>query len=210
MPVNHKIPNGDVIYQREQYAGSRITRKYWNYRDRQVFAFIKPEYKRIIDIGCGEGLTLEKVIRNFPNRMVLGVDLSAENITICREHGLPVIHSSIYGLSLENSSFDCCIFLEVIEHLDEPERAIAEIHRLLRSGGRVIILFPNDLLFMIARLLTFKFKEAFYDPGHVRQWTPKGLAKLLIDSGFKIVAQESLPFVFWPTSLHHLVVADKL
>jgi hypothetical protein len=85
-----------------------------------------------------------------------------------------------------------------------------EIQRILRSGGRAIIIFPNDFNFKIARILTGKLKEAFYDAGHTRQWTPKILTQLLAETGFRIIAQKSIPFIFWPCSLHHMIVADKL
>lgn len=212
MPVDldHKLHPGNMIYQRDVYAKSFLTKKYWDYRDRKAFSFIEPNHLRIVDIGCGEGITLQRLVRDFPGREILGVDFSDENIAICKKHGLPVIHSDIYELQLESNSVDICIFSDVIEHLDRPEKAIMEIKRILQVHGRAIIIFPNDFIFKITRILTGKFREAFYDSGHVRQWIPKDIAQLLKNNGFKIVAKKSIPFIFWPISLHHITVADKL
>jgi hypothetical protein len=62
---------------------------------------------------------------------------------------------------------------------------------------------------MISRILTGMIKEAFYDAGHVMQWTPAKIRKALKSTGFSMLEQRSLPFIFWQTSLHHLAVAEK-
>lgn len=212
MPVDlsHKIDAKNVLYQRDVYDRSGITKKYWDYRDRQVFNYIESNHLKIVDVGSGEGITLERLIKEFPGREIVGVDYSEENIAICNKYNLPVLHSDVYDLPFESNSIDVCIFLEVIEHLDKPEMALGEIKRILRVGGRTIIIFPNDFNFKIARILTGKLREAFYDAGHIRQWTPKNLAQLLKEIGFGIVAQKSIPFIFWFSGLHHITVADKL
>jgi SAM-dependent methyltransferase len=93
--------------------------------------------------------------------------------------------------------------------LHHPERALREIYRILRPGGKLLILFPNDLVFLLARLLTLKFKEAFYDPGHLRQWTPAQLSRTMETFGFKIAASRNIPFYFWSFSLHGLIFGIK-
>lgn len=211
MPVDlrSKLPADDVIYFREQYANSVLTRLFYDFRDRQVIAHVRPEDRIILDVGCGEGITLEKLVRLFPDRNVKGVDFEPENVEICRRLGLPVTLASVYDLQTADRSVDCCLFLEVIEHLDEPERAFVELHRVLRPGGRLVLLFPHDRMFKIARLMTGKLREAFYDPGHVRQWTPRSMAVALEKAGFTIAGRKNLPFCFWSVSLYHLMVADK-
>jgi hypothetical protein len=64
-------------------------------------------------------------------------------------------------------------------------------------------------MFFLSRLLFLKLKEAFYDPGHVRQWQPKEMRELLRKKGFRVNRFFSLPFLFWPISLYHLIEAQK-
>ncbi|MFH1457033.1 MAG: class I SAM-dependent methyltransferase [Patescibacteria group bacterium] len=208
MPVNINSFSNNEIYQRKQYQKRGIGRWYWNYRDRQILSFIKNK-QSIIDLGCGEGITLEKLIKKFPDKDIRGIDYCRENIEICKKHRLPVEHGSVYDLKIKDNSINCIVFLEVIEHLDDPQRALSEIYRVLKKNGLLLLIFPNDKIFRIARILIFKFKEAFYDPGHTKQWTPKKIKKVLKKLDFKIIKINNMPFFFWSLSLHCLVVVRK-
>lgn len=197
------------LSQRHQYQKSLIARIYWDFRDQQIFKFIIG--RKIIDLGCGEGITLGKIIQKFPQFKALGIDNDPEKIKICRQHHLSVKLADIVHLPFKANSFDCALLIEVIEHLEvnQVNQAIEEIHRILKPDGRLIVLFPHDRNFKIGRLLTLKFKEAFYDYGHVHQWQPAEARKIFQKAGFKIVARQSLPINFWPLDLHYLLVTMK-
>lgn len=207
MPVDTNLAKEGMIYQRDQYAKGGLGVRYWDYRDKVALSHVTG--KRIVDIGCGEGITLEKLVRLYPDRQIVGIDSEPENIKICQIHGLPIQYGTVFDLPFEDNSIDCILFFEVIEHLYEPEKALAEIRRVLKPLGRLALIFPNDRMFMISRLLTGMFREAFYDAGHVRQWTPSKIRKALKAAGFSILVQRNLPFLFWSISLHHLSVAEK-
>jgi SAM-dependent methyltransferase len=148
-------------------------------------------------------------VARYPTGNVFGVDTEPENIRICQHHSLPVREGSVYALPFADGTFDSVLFSEVLEHLEDPDRALQEIRRVLRPGGRVVIIFPNDFMFAVARLVTGMIREALYDPGHVRQWTPRTIRKSLIRSGFVVKKSRSLPFLSWPFCLHYVVMAGK-
>lgn len=207
MPVDVGLNKEGMIYQRDQYAKGGIGVRYWDFRDEAAFRYVTGDF--IVDVGCGEGITLEKLLKAFPGKKIWGVDAEAENIAICNTHNLPVMAGDVYQLPFEDGSVDCVLFSEVIEHLDTPEKALLEFYRVLRPGGRIIIIFPNDFIFKVSRILTGMIKEAFYDPGHVMQWTPGKIRRALDLSGFSMLSARSLPFLFWPLCLHHIAVAEK-
>lgn len=209
MPVHYDLPREGLLYQRQQYEKGGVGRRYWDYRDKVTFSFVEERHRRIADLGCGEGITLGKLCQMFPEREIVGVDLSDENVEICRAFGLNVIHSNIHSIPFPDKSFDLCLLLEVLEHVNEWRRVLSEAYRILDDNGRLIILVPFDRNFLLARLATLKIKEAFYNPGHVRQWRPKELKRLLEKSGFSVIAERSIPFLLWQMSLHYLVVAEK-
>ena len=195
MPIDNKpSSNEEIIYQRQQYVQGGIGRVYWDFRDRNIIENIAGD--NILDIGCGEGITLEKIVKMFPNKKVSGIDDLAENVAICQQYNLPVTKGNIYNLSYNDNSIDCCLFVEVIEHLDNYEQALCEIYRVLKKAGRAIIVFPNDRIFKLARIITGKTKEAYYDAGHVRQWTPRLIKRELKRLGFESITVENMPFCF--------------
>jgi len=196
----------EEISQRDQYAKGGVGGAYWDYRDNSALAYLKGT--KILDAGCGEGITLGRIVRGWPDVEAQGIDLDPKNLEICREHGLPVREGSVCELPFEDATFDTCLLIEVIEHLDTPEKAVAELARVTRPGGRVLVLYPVDWAMFMARVACLRFREASFDPGHVRQWSARALKRLMRECGLRPVATRSLPF--WPPfMLHGLVVGER-
>ena len=209
MPVTELNQHQEAIYQRAQYAKGGIGRWHWDKRDHTALNFVRPTDQTIVDIGCGEGITLEKIHRLFPERKVMGIDTLSENVDICNRHGCRAVQGDVNNLPFLSKSVDFVLFMEVIEHLVHPEKAIQEIRRILVPGGRLVLVFPNDRVFKIARILTLRFREAAYDPGHVRQWTPHDTHDFLKRNGFNTLYSKNIPFYLWQISLHCIITADK-
>lgn len=194
------------ISQRRQYQKGGIGRSYWDFRDQVSLSFLVGT--RILDLGCGEGITLEKLFNSFPKAKVWGIDADSENISICNSNYLPILRGSLYSLPFPDETFDSCLLLEVIEHLEEPTKALREISRVLCLGGRLIVVYPIDWAFWLVRVLTCRFQEASFDPGHLRQWNRWTLGRQLRKCGLKPIIVKGLP-LFWPFMLHGLIVAEK-
>ena len=209
MPVTQLNQQPEAIFQRAQYSKGGIGRWHWDKRDQTALNLVRPTDQTIVDIGCGEGITLEKIHRLFPERKVMGIDILPENVDICNSHGCRAIQGDVNNLPFLSKSVDFVFFMEVIEHLEHPEEAIQEIRRILVPGGRLVIVFPNDRVFKIARILTLRFREAAYDSGHVRQWTPYEIRSFLKRQGFTSVFSRNIPFYLWQISLHCVMAADK-
>ena len=189
--------------QREIYAKGGITRWYWDYRDRAVLRHTE-NAKSVLDIGCGEGVTLEKINKQSRDRAaVAGIDADPRNVAACGN--LPVSKGDVY--ELPRLSWDCCLLLDVIEHLDDPNKALRSIHGALAPGGKLIAMFPNDTLFFFARLVCLKIGAAFADYGHKGDFTPTVIRWAMEEVGFKIEATEHIPSSLFP--LHYLIVARK-
>lgn len=209
MPVDYTFRDRNVLFQREQYNKGGIAKLYWDYRDKVIFKNINDDSKVILDLGCGEGITLEKLLKVYPGKNIKGIDIDRRNIEICKKYNLPVSEGDIFSLALAKESVDYCILSEVIEHLRDYKTALIEIKRILKKEGKLIIVFPNDPIFKLARLVTFKFKEAFFDPGHLYRFTPKSMKECLENLGFEVIKTEIIPFIFWSLSLHCIIVARK-
>jgi len=203
--------SSQTLHQREQYAKNKLGKIYWNYRDRIILSNISKKANAILDIGCGEGITLEKLCRFYPNKDIRGIEIDRERVAICKRHGLMVIEGNLLELNTPSETIDCCILSEVIEHFQYQDAIFIfkEMYRILRKGGRLIVVFPNDFIFKVGRIATFMFKEAFYNTGHLWQWTPCSMKSKLKNLGFGIIKIRSIPFLAWPVSLHCIIVANK-
>jgi len=175
--------------QRERYEKGGIGRWYWDFRDQAVMALLGEG--PVLDVGCGEGITTKKA-------GAIGLDLDRGDVK-----------GSVYDLPFKEGALGTVLLLEVIEHLSNYGRALQEIHRVLKQGGKIIVLFPNDRAFKLAWFLCGMWAEITKDRGHVRQWTPRMVKELLQAFGFKVAKRRSIPFHFWPLSLHHVVVGEK-
>lgn len=207
MPIDYKDTSTQVS-QREVFARNSLARYYRGFVEARVRSELR-DSPRILDVGCGEGILLENLSRQYPDKALAGVDLSEENVRICRELGLDVILSDASDLELPADSFDACVMMSVLEHVENPGAALREARRVLAPGGRLIVLLPNDDFFRFARYLFLRFKEAREDYGHVSEWTPGRTRRQLEAAGFEVLRARNLPGFFWSLSLHHLCVGLK-
>ena len=94
----------------------------------------------ILDIGCGTGGNLE-TLSKFGRAE--GVDISTEALDFCRARGLNnVREGAAETLPYEGESFDLVTGLDVVEHLDDDVAGLREMRRVLRPGGRLLLIVP--------------------------------------------------------------------
>lgn len=100
--------------------------------------------QRLLDVSCGVARLVEfaqqRGIRS------VGLDLSSEAIAVARRAGVQgaLLVGNAEELPFAEASFDRVVNLGSIEHYERPERAVAEIARVLRPDGRAVILLPNS------------------------------------------------------------------
>jgi methionine biosynthesis protein MetW len=98
---------------------------------------------RCLDVGCGDGGTSGVWLHEYAAGYV-GVDISPSAVRMAADRGLDAqLIDDAAELPFDDASFDVAVCIEVIEHLFEPQRALSEIVRVLRPGGRLIVTVPN-------------------------------------------------------------------
>lgn len=103
------------------------------------------EGDQVLDVGCGTGGDVRDIAGRFPGVSVLGIDASEEKIREARAQSLglprPVDFrvGDAYALAFDDETFDACRADRVFHHLVDPRRALGEIVRVTRSGGRVVV-----------------------------------------------------------------------
>jgi len=162
------------------------------------------DVKKVLDAGCGEGFTLDRLRKEKIGIEFVGIDNSAVAINLGKKlfPGFVLKVDDIYNLSFDDSSQDLVLCTEVLEHLKEPERAIKELIRV--SKKYIVLSVPNEPFFSFRNLLKGKhIKRLGNTPGHINWWTSLAFEKLVKKLGLKVIKIEH-PFPFT------LVLAEKL
>lgn len=136
----------------------------------------------LLDVGCACGFLLVAAReRGFDVR---GVEPSAWATAYARrEFGLDVWHGSLEEAPLEPSSFDVVVLADAIEHLGDPRAALQKLYRLLKPGGRLLLLTP-DLGSLMARVAGAHWWGLLDD--HYHYFDRRTLRRLLEDEGFTV------------------------
>lgn len=148
---------------------------------KRISQFIKPG--KILDIGCGRGLFLDVMCRG--GWSVIGTELNKETASYAiKTYGLKIFTGEIIQHKLKAESIDVININQVLEHLKNPHEVIKESHRLLRSGGIIIIAVPDlrSLQFTVGKENWFLLDI----PYHLFHFTEEGLGKLLKKNEFKV------------------------
>jgi ubiquinone/menaquinone biosynthesis C-methylase UbiE/DNA-binding transcriptional ArsR family regulator len=145
--------------------------------------------RSLLDLGTGTGRML--VLFGPDIERGLGLDLSLDMLALARARldraGLKhcsVRHGDIYDLALPRASFDVVIIHQVLHFLDDSARAIAEAARVLRPGGRLLVVdfAPHDLEFLREE---HAHRRLGFAAETVTQW--------LEAAGLDVLRQETLP-----------------
>ncbi|WP_126443907.1 class I SAM-dependent methyltransferase [Sulfuricystis multivorans] len=144
--------------------------------------------KRIIDFGCGDGAFAYWLTQY--GAQVVGIDPTHEAIVLGRKRHLTqgsqaiLLTASGYATPFADASFDGLISSDVIEHVQHPDRFLAEIHRLLKPGGWAVISTP------------IRLSEKPMDRLHVVEWFPNEFQALIRSVFANADFHRSHP-VFW-------------
>ena len=108
--------------------------------------------REILEVGCGTGMILKEV--QPIARRAVGIDISSGMLAQAQARGLEVVEGSATELPFEDASFDVVYSFKVLAHVEEIERALQEIARVLRPGGHAVLEFynPRSLRGLIKRL----------------------------------------------------------
>ncbi len=97
----------------------------------------------VVDLGCGTAQLTADLSRRFPGALVAGVDLSDAMLIAARRRlgaeAPPLLRANVYALPLADASVDLLTSTISYHWYLEPARALAEIRRVLRPGGRFVL-----------------------------------------------------------------------
>ena len=160
--------------------------------DRWLFDEIQPFVgQRIFEIGCGLG----NLTNHFLDReLLVSVDISEKAVAEVNKkyssfNNILVFQKSIIArdvISLKSYLFDTAISLNVFEHIEDDELAIANTHAILETNGKFILIVP-------AHPQLFGTMDSSI--GHFRRYTKTEASKRMEKAGFRIIKQKYINLV---------------
>jgi len=98
--------------------------------------------KQVLDVGCGKGRFARVLLERNPGAGISALDVSEEMLA-CVPAGIMRIAGMMTELPFAASTFDCVYATESLEHAVEIDRAVAEMCRVLKPGGKLVIIDKN-------------------------------------------------------------------
>ena len=142
----------------------------------------------VLEIGCGAGYSS----RNLRESLPVGVDFIGSDVgetllhkARSRNPGTVFFRQSAYDLALPDRSVDVVVMLEVLEHLENPTLALAEVHRVARKAA--VISTPREPIWRTLNFMRGKYvSDLGNTPGHIQHWSSRGLRRQ-VNNLFRVV-----------------------
>lgn len=152
---------------------------------------------RLLDVGCGTGVLLERVRAEWPTARAVGVDLSFGMLGRARERGIEavsLVRGDVGALPFSASCFDVVVSNSALHYWPDASAALREVTRVLRPGGRLVITdWCGD--FLTCRALGGFLRLT--GRAHERSYRSDECVALLEDAGYTVTLQRFKIDWFW-------------
>ncbi len=149
---------------------------------------------RVVDVGCGRGRYLKLLGEFFPDLKLTGTDLAAQLLAEVRVD-CDLRQGSMLRLPAARGEFDAALAVESLEHSLLPRQAIAEMCRVVRPGGEILVIDKH-----LARQPTSQHEpwERWFAPDEVARWLSPWCDNVRVEPLVHEVSRRSRPlFLVW-------------
>jgi 2-polyprenyl-3-methyl-5-hydroxy-6-metoxy-1,4-benzoquinol methylase len=140
----------------------------------------------LLDVGCGEGLLVQRLATRLRTRRVVGVDLEEPSIQAGWEaHRAPNLEyrtAAADALPFAEGEFDMVSAIELLEHVPDPRRTLAEMRRC--AGRHLLVSVPREPLWRALNMARGAYWPALGNtPGHLNHWSRRSFVRLAAEHG---------------------------
>ena len=148
--------------------------------------------ERVLDVGVGTGhMAFDMAQATSGHNKIVGVDISEDMLNTCRDRcaDLPNVSfemADLYDLPFDEESFDVVLSVQVFEYLEDVQKALLELHRVLKPGGRLVLRDADwgTLIWKSANPARMAHMLNIWDQHLADPFLPRTLAAQLNNSGF--------------------------
>jgi 2-polyprenyl-3-methyl-5-hydroxy-6-metoxy-1,4-benzoquinol methylase len=155
----------------------------------------RAEPSSLLDVGCGEGVLVQRWAQRMPQARIVGIDLEEESIQAgWAERQAPNLEyrtMAAEDLPFATDEFDLATAIEVLEHVPDPEHTLAEMARC--AERHLLVSVPREPLWRGLNMARGAYlAQLGYTPGHLNHWSRRSFTRLL--SRFGQVVELRSPF----------------
>jgi 2-polyprenyl-3-methyl-5-hydroxy-6-metoxy-1,4-benzoquinol methylase len=148
--------------------------------------FEKAAPRSLLDVGCGEGVLVKRWAERLGERRVVGIDLEEESIQAgWAERQAPNLEYMVMTadvLPFAENEFDLATAIEVLEHVPDPDRTLAEMARC--AERHLLVSVPREPLWRMLNMARGSYWGTLGNtPGHLNHWSRRSFVKLLARHG---------------------------
>jgi len=161
---------------------------YGDWERTEVVPFVPSAARSVLDVGCSFGAFGMSLKRDRPGIEVWGVEPNRGAASVA-ENRLDVVVNGSFPQDVPDRQFDCVVFNDVLEHLDDPWSALRRARRYLTPGGRLVASIPNVRHFSVLVPLLTQGRWTYRDTGildrtHLRFFTRSTMIELFESTGW--------------------------
>ena len=161
----------------------------------ELFAQAGP--RSIIDVGCGEGVLVQKWAQRLGDKRVVGIDLEDPTLQAeWEQRTAPNLEYRVMkaeNLPFAENEFDMASAIEVLEHVPDPEHTVAEMARVAQRW--VLVSVPREPLWRGLNMARGAYlRDLGNTPGHLNHWSKRSFVSLLSRHGVVVEARSPFPW----------------
>jgi ubiquinone/menaquinone biosynthesis C-methylase UbiE len=155
------------------------------------------EPSSLLDVGCGEGVLVQRWAQSLPATRFVGIDLVEESIQAgWAEHEAPNLEYRTMpaeNLPFADDEFGLATAIEVLEHVPDPEHTLAEMARC--AERHLLVSVPREPLWRMLNMARGAYiPQLGNTPGHLNHWSKRSFTKLLSRYGQVVEARSPFPW----------------
>jgi SAM-dependent methyltransferase len=151
-----------------------------------------PDNARILDVGCGDGFHLDLLQKFGKSSWQLeGIDMSDRAVEMGKLRGLEIHQGTVQSMAIPEGTYDLAFMIATIEHVDQPLEVLQAVGKMLKPGGRVVMVTDNT------DTLDFKWFQGrhwggYHFPRHWNLFSPLTIRRLAQEAQLEVVELKTI------------------